>query len=135
MDDIDIYSFPNWSCKGDLDRSTQIQVAVWFSGITGSTVANRYGMRLIGSEESADGRHTYSLATLNNAQATSDRQNVTYQGSDLDSTVELVVGGAGVNPDRDNLMSKLKFSLAKLPADTTKIPAQTELDVVCSRIR
>ncbi len=135
VDNIDIYSFPNWSCRGQLDRTTEIQVAVWFSGISGDSVTNRYGMRLIGSEETAEGRRTYSLATLNNVQATSDRENVTYQGNDVNSTVQLVVGGAGTNPNRDNLVSKLSFSLAQMPTDSTKIPASTQLDVVCNRIR
>jgi hypothetical protein len=129
-----LMSLPNWSCRGNLDRETEIQVSVWYTGMQGSPTVNRYGLRLLGAEESSGGRHTYSLAQMNNVQAHNDRDALVYEGQDINSSVSLnVAQGAGA-PDHD-VAAKLNFSLAKLPADATKIPAQTQLDVVCNRIR
>ena len=44
--DEEVVSYSNWSCHGDLDRDTEIKVAVWYNGINEGTPVTHYSLRL-----------------------------------------------------------------------------------------
>lgn len=133
--DEEVVSYSNWSCHGDLDRDTEIKVAVWYNGMNEGTPVTHYGLRLTALQEAAAGPQSFNLATLNNVRAFADRDTVVYQGSDTFSNVELVIQDAAVNPVSDHLVADLKFQLARLPEGATKIPSSSQIQVYCSRIR
>lgn len=133
-DEIDT-SYPNWNCSGQLDRDTEIRVAVWDTGPALGAPLPHYGLRLTAIQESAAGPQSFPLASFNNVRAYSDRDTVIYEAASTASNVQLAITGAAVNPTRDHLDARLQFSLAQLPTDLTKIPQQNQVAVSCARVR
>lgn len=123
-------NFMNWSCRGQLDDSTQVLAEVWSAG-SNIDDADRYRVRVSGSENRGDSRRFFDIGYIDDAHASRAEDQIIYDGKSLDVSFTVAIRSTGVSHD---VPGTLKLNVVR-PVLNQNIPMDEQVAILCNRTR